>query len=223
MVDKAKFQKVTQLVIDKLEGGYYHPNMLIDGRVKDNRYAGSGETMFGIDRLKGGSINATPDGIKFWALIDKAGAANKWAWNYMGGTLKPALQKLAAGMILALYNTYIKLYLKSPSLIRIIENDDRLLFHFIYATWNGAGWFKKFATDIFNAYKNGVTNPTALYQIALKSRTSEGLKTGTSANSLIKQGGEKIAKLFSDYKQSNPPLPILAVLAIAAYFTLIKS
>ena len=132
MPDKAKFEKLTSLVIDKLEGGYYHPNMLIDGRVNDNRYSGSGETMFGIDRLKGGSINTTQSGIKFWNLIDKAGAANKWTWNYFGGSLKPALQKLASGMILALYSTYIKLYLKSPALIKIIENDDRLLFNFIY-------------------------------------------------------------------------------------------
>jgi hypothetical protein len=52
-MDTIKFDKITSLVIDKLEGGYYHPNMLIDGRVKDIRYSGSGETMFGIDRLKG--------------------------------------------------------------------------------------------------------------------------------------------------------------------------
>jgi hypothetical protein len=220
MPDKAKFEKLTSLVIDKLEGGYYHPNMLIDGRVKDNRYSGSGETMFGIDRLKGGSINTTQNGIKFWNLIDKAGAANKWTWNYFGGSLKPALQKLAAGMILALYNTYTKLYLKSPALIKIIENDDRLLFNFIYATWNGAGWFKKFATDVFNAYKNGVTNPNELYKVVIRSRTNEGLKKGSQPNSLIAQGGEKIAKLFADYKQTNIPMGIIIAIALATYFTL---
>lgn len=218
MVDKSKFEKVATTVINKLEGGYYHPNMLVDGRVKDSRYAASGETMYGIDRLKGGSINTTQSGVKFWQIIDKANAANTWAWNYMGGTLKPTLQKLAANMILALYSTYIKLYIKSPSLIRIIENDDRLLFHFIYATWNGAGWFKKFATDMFNAYKSGITNPNSLYDVAIKSRTKEGLKKGTQANSLIKQGGEKIAKLFADYKPNNSPMILLAGIAIAAYF-----
>jgi hypothetical protein len=220
MPDKAKFQKLTSIAIDKLEGGYYHPNMLIDGRVKDNRYSGSGETMFGIDRLKGGSINTTPSGIKFWNLIDQSGAANKWNWNFFGGSLKPTLQKLASEMILSLYNTYIKLYIKSPSLIRIIENDDRLLFNFIYATWNGAGWFKKFATDLFTEYKKGITNPNDLYKVVIRSRINEGLKKGSTPNSLIAQGGNKIAKLFADYTPSNIPVGIIIILALAAYYTL---
>lgn len=221
-MDKEKFQKLTTLAIDKLEGGYYHPNMLVDGRIKDTRYSGSGETMFGIDRLKGGAINTTKNGIAFWSLIDKAGAANKWGWNFTGGTLKPALQKLASNMIFALYNVYIKLYLKSPSLIKIIEADDRLLFHFIYATWNGAGWFRKFATDMFNAYKSGITNPNDLYKIAIASRTKEGLKKGTSANSLIKQGGEKIASLFKDYKPSNTPMVLYGVFGLMLAYYLLK-
>jgi hypothetical protein len=41
------------IIIEKLEGGYYHPDMLTDGRIKDGRYGGSGETMFGIDRKTG--------------------------------------------------------------------------------------------------------------------------------------------------------------------------
>ena len=31
------FSKVVSEVIDKLEGGYYHPDMLKDGRVRDKR------------------------------------------------------------------------------------------------------------------------------------------------------------------------------------------
>jgi hypothetical protein len=220
MANQTKFQKVASTIIDTLEGGYYHPNMLIDGRIKDSRYSASGETMFGIDRLKGGSINTTPDGVKFWAIIDKANASNLWKWNYMGGALKPTLQRLAANMILSLYKVYVKLYLKSPALAKIVENDDRLLFHLIYATWNGAGWFKKFATDLFNAYKKGTTNPNDLYRIALKSRTSEGLKTGSAPNSLIKQGGEKIAKLFENYKPNNPSVILIAAVSLMAYFML---
>jgi len=221
-MNKERFQKIASLVIDRLEGGYYHPNMLVDGRIKDSRYGASGETMFGIDRLNGGAINRSRNGLAFWSIIDKAGASSKWAWNYTGGTLKPALQKLASNMIYALYSVYIKLYLKSPSLIRIIENDDRLLFHFAYATWNGAGWFKKFATDIFNAYKNGVTNPNDLYKVAIASRTKEGLKKGSSANSLIKQGGEKIAQLFKNYKPSSTPMALYFAMALIASYLLVK-
>jgi hypothetical protein len=221
-MNKDKFQKVTTLVIDKLEGGYYHPNMLVDGRIKDSRYGASGETMFGIDRLNGGAINRSRNGLAFWSIIDKAGASTKWAWNFTGGALKPALQKLASNMIYALYSVYIKLYLKSPSLIRIIENDDRLLFHFVYATWNGAGWFKKFATDMFNAYKSGIKNPNDLYRVAIASRTKEGLRKGTQANSLIKQGGEKIASLFKDYKPSNTPMVLYGVLGLILAYYFVK-
>ncbi len=221
-MDINKFQKITSLVIDKLEGGYYHPNMLVDGRVKDMRYSASGETMFGIDRLKGGSINTSPDGIKFWNIIDRSGASNKWAWNYFGGQLKPILQKLAASMILPLYNSYAKNYIKIPQLISIIESDDRLLFHFVYATWNGSGWFKKFASDITNAYKNGITNPNALYKVAIASRTQEGLKKGTSANSLIKQGGNKIAELFKNYKPNTTPLVLIGIVGLLTAYLLSK-
>ena len=45
------------MIIDKLEGGYYHPDMLEDGRIKDSRYSASGETMMGIDRKAGGKIH----------------------------------------------------------------------------------------------------------------------------------------------------------------------
>lgn len=220
MPDKAKFEKLSSIVIDKFEGGYYHPNMLIDGRIKDNRYAGSGETMFGIDRLKGGTINTTESGKQFWNLIDRAGAVNNWKWNFTGGTLKPALQKLASNMILALYNAYVKLYLKSPELINIIENDDRLLFNFIYATWNGSGWFKKFATDVIDAFNKGVKNPNELYLIVINSRINEGLKKGSKPNSLIAQGGEKIAKLFQNYKPLTLPLALIFLIAGTMYLGL---
>jgi hypothetical protein len=219
-MDTIKFDKITSLVIDKLEGGYYHPNMLIDGRVKDIRYSGSGETMFGIDRLKGGSINTSPDGIKFWNLIDKAGASNNWSWNFFGGTLKPTLQKLASRMILPRYKYLTKQYIKLPSLVKIIETDDRLLFHFVYATWNGSGWFKKFATDILDAYKSGITNPNALYQVAIASRTKEGLKKGTSANSLIRQSGNKIVELFKNYTPNAIPLVLIGIVGLFTAYLL---
>jgi len=33
------FYNLSKVVIDKLEGGYFHPDMLKDGRVKDSRYS----------------------------------------------------------------------------------------------------------------------------------------------------------------------------------------
>lgn len=194
-MDKSKFNSVVALVIDNLEGGYYHPDMLKDGRIKDSRYSDSGETMLGIDRKAGGALNTTTAGKAFWGAIDAAGARTKWKWNYKGGQLYDKLKGLAADIIYPEYERLAGLYL-SPEAKKIVDQDKRLLFHFVYGTWNGAGWFKKFASDINNAVSGGVVNPVTLTKVAIDSRTKEGLKKGSSPNSLIAQGGQKIAKLF---------------------------
>ena len=67
------FVEVTKLVIAKLEGGYWHPAMYLNGRLQpDNYYGNSGETMMGIDRYAGGNLKDTTAGKQFWGLIDKA-------------------------------------------------------------------------------------------------------------------------------------------------------
>lgn len=202
MIDKKEFSKITYLVISALEGGYYHPDMLTDGRIKDTRYNSSGETMFGIDRKNGGAINTSTDGKKFWAVIDNAGARSKWKYNYMGGDLAPQLKELAAAMMYPVYNTLASAYLSTKAK-PIVEKDSRLLFHFIYAAWNGAGWFKKFASDINKAVESGITNPDTLAQVAINSRTKEGLTAGSKPNSLIAQTGAKIANIFETLPVNN--------------------
>jgi hypothetical protein len=207
------FQSVVFQIIDNLEGGYFHPDMLLDGRVKDKRYSNSGETMFGIDRLKGGSINNTIAGKKFWSLIDAAGARSKWRWNYKGGELEPELKTLAAQMILPLYNNLSNNYLTKKA-IEIVNKNAVLLFHFVYATYNGAGWFKKFATDINIALASGILDPVQLIQIALNSRLKEGLKKGSQPNSLIVQSAKKIQSIF---KLTNPFISIIPLLLTSLY------
>lgn len=202
------FKNIVFKVIDQLEGGYYHPNMLQDGRVKDQRYKNSGETMFGIDRVKGGLINNSEVGKKFWAIIDNAGARDKWKWNFKGGELEPQLKDLAAQMIQPLFNSLSTSYLTQKAK-DIVNNNAVLLFHFIYATYNGSGWFKKFATDITTAIASGITDPVQLAKIAINSRTKEGLTKGSKPNSLIAQGGAKIAKMFNIV--SNPITPIILI------------
>ena len=191
-MDDNVFNNATGLIISQIEGGYYHPNMLGDGRVKDSRYNTSGETMFGIDRKQGGTINDTPAGKKFWKIIDDAGAADNWKWNYNGGPLAPQLKDLAAEMMKPVYMILADKTL-SPEARAIVESSPDLLLHFIYAAWNGAGWFKKFAGDVNTAVKNGVTDPGQLSQVAKDSRL-------LSSNSLIKQGGAKIAALMDSLK-----------------------
>ena len=178
------FDGIVAQVIDKLEGGYYHPDMLADGRVKDQRYGNSGETMMGIDRKAGGSINTTPEGVEFWTIIDTENARKNWEWGYRGGSLEPKLRALAGKMIKRNYDTYAQKYLSDEAL-KIVNEDPKLLFNFVYSTWNGPGWFKKFANQINDAVASGISDPAELAKIAIKARLESG-------NSLIAQGGRKI-------------------------------
>jgi hypothetical protein len=206
------FNDSTKLVIDQLEGGYFNPAW---HNVGDPRYSNSGETMYGLDRLRGNQ-EATATGKQFWSLIDKNKTKEVWKWNYKGGALGDQLKNLAVQIMYPLYSSYAKLYLNDKAK-KIVDNDPALLFHFVYATWNGSGWFKKFATDINTAVNNGVTN---LQQVAINSRTKEGLKAGSKPNSLIAQGGEKIKKIFETLIKNKPTNTtlILIISVIAGYF-----
>ena len=218
-VNSDTFKLVTGVVIDKLEGGYYNPEWHSTG---DSRYSASGETMYGIDRKAGGRINTTPAGQKFWSIIDANKSKGVWKWNYIPPEpLKTQLRNLASEVIYPSFATNSKTFLK-PETRKIVENDPRLLFHFSYATWNGAGWFKKFASDMNKAVANGVTSPDKLVQVAIDSRTKEGLTAGSSPNSLIAQGGKKIEGFINSlgsYVKKNPfpTAMITALVLVSAY------
>lgn len=194
-LDKDKFKKATLLVIDKLEGGYWNPKW--HGVPKG--FEKSGETMFGIDRRTGGTLNTGEAGKKFWAKIDSVKTPNVWKHGYLGGNLAPELKELVVEIMQPAYESYAKSYL-NPKTKEIVDNDSRLLFHFIYGAWNGPGWFKKFAQDMNKAVDSGITNTDKLTEIAIKSRTDEGLKAGEKPNSLIAQGGRKIASFINTLK-----------------------
>lgn len=214
------FIEVTKLVIAKLEGGYWHPAMYLDGRLKpDGYYENSGETMMGIDRYAGGDLTKTTAGKQFWSLIDNAiqpagtpwirpgseyktidlnslsGAARTWKWGYKGGNLEPQLTELAATMMSSTYSRNKKSWLK-PETAALVESDNGLLFHFSYACWNGPGWFRKFAQDMNAAVASGITDLGQLRVVAINSRTKEGYEKGSKPNELIKKGGIKIASII---------------------------
>jgi len=155
-VNNVDFVKITGQVIDKLEGGYYHPDMRYRLPGDWSKYGASGETMFGIDRLKGGTINQTPAGKEFWSIIDNANAKNTWKWNYKGGQLGERLKVLVAQMMKPQYDSYCRLYL-TPEALKIVNSSKALTFNFIYATWNGSGWFQKFAARFNEDVKNGLS------------------------------------------------------------------
>ena len=181
-VSPGSFEEITDKVISALEGGYYHPNM------NKGAMGNSGETMMGIDRRHGGDINTSPDGIEFWKIIDNAEASSNWKHNYMGGTLEPKLRSLVDKMMKPFFLKNMNNYL-SPEARKIVESNPNLMFHFVYSTWNGPGWFRKFATKINDAVKKGITDPNKLIEIAIRSRIDSG-------NSIIAQGGKKIDNIL---------------------------
>jgi hypothetical protein len=176
------FDKEVSRVIDNLEGGYYHPNMNSSDMGK------SGETMMGMDRKYGAGFAQTSAGKEFWKLIDDAEAKNNWKRNYMGGPLESRLKALVTKMIQPEYEKLSNRYLDEKAR-EIVKKSPNLMFHFIYATWNGSGWFQKFANKINEAVNDGVTKISDLESIAMKSRKESG-------NSIIASGGQKISKLL---------------------------
>lgn len=222
--DNDKFLKITGEVINRLEGGYFHPDMRTKNPDKFGAYHRSGETMFGLDRHAGHGLfynekRLSDDVIEnmkniysgkysyknnaareFWKTIDLSNARSKWAWNYIPPEpIKSGLKLVASKIMYEPFLENANRYL-TPQARNIVFNEPRLLFHFSYATWNGSGWFKKFANDINKAVKLGITNPDKLVQIAIASRTTEGLTEGSKPNKLIKQGGEKIKTFINEIR-----------------------
>jgi hypothetical protein len=215
-MNEAVFDYVTGVVIDKLEGGYFHPDMRTNNPKKFGVYHRSGETMFGLDRHAGhGLYYSTPrktkdvlenlkyiyngsyqyksdDAKEFWTTIDNANARKNWSWLDRGGNLYPKLRKLTGRIMLPQYTYLSNKYLSAKSR-EIVESDPRILFHFIYACWNGSGWFKKFAEKFNDAVASGTTNKNALLGVAIKSRTQSGVQ-------LISDGGNKINAFIYDFK-----------------------
>jgi lysozyme family protein len=197
------FKEITQSVILNLEGGYFHPDMIKPNsqaiiRVKDPRYSTSGETMFGLDRKAGGpTINACAPCLQFWGLIDAQNAKDKWAWNFIPpDPLKSKLLDLAIQIMEPLFNQSLNLYVPEKEIRDIINSDGRLLFNFVYAQWNGPGWFKGWANQIRAAYKNGKTKSEDLIVLFVEKRVNNiGIIGNNTNNSLISQGGRKIADI----------------------------
>jgi murein DD-endopeptidase MepM/ murein hydrolase activator NlpD len=192
------WEGIVNLIIDNLEGGYYHPDMLKDGRVKDGRFGASGETMYGMDRKAGGTEATGPAGREFWALIDAEDARSKWKHGYMlkdNPSLDRKLRKLAGDIMKPFFVKFSKSHL-SPEAADIISKDPALTFNFAYATWNGEGWFQRFARTINEAVASGNKDPKSLLQIVIDRRSNSG-------NSLIAQGGPKVGKIANRISSSS--------------------
>jgi hypothetical protein len=177
------FNFITDLIIDNLEGGYYHP------RMNKGNMGSSGETMFGLDR-KHGQQEKTALGREFWGLIDKQNAKYNWPWNYKGGNISGKLRELAAGIMEPLFNSYSRKYLSDES-YNIMMSDPRIYLNFAYATWNGIGWFKRFAEGFNKEVINGVTDLNRLTQFLLNQRRNSGNKWISGSTDKVKTAMER--------------------------------
>jgi hypothetical protein len=162
---KKSFVDVFKLVVNNLEGLYFHPLMLNDGRVEEKyrtTYQSSGETLFGLDRKQG---SQDENAKKFWAKVDsfKPNGKPKWRYNTLGNlnqTQINELYTLGYKVIQPSYNTALN---KIPAGLKtIIESDGRLLFSFIYGVWNGSGWYAGYLKLLTEAYNKGIINPDDL-------------------------------------------------------------
>lgn len=183
------FYELVQIIITEVEGGYYHPDMLKDGRIKDTRYGSSGETMFGIDRLNGVEYNKMPEGQEFWGIIDKAGARSKWSHNYMGGEYEGKLRTLTAAMIQKEFNRLLSIYIKDENVRALVLSNAALTFNFIYATYNGMGHFNNMSKLLIDNYNNKITDMNTLIQNQINFRLNH-------KDSLIRGSGETIKKII---------------------------
>jgi hypothetical protein len=102
----------------------------------------------------------------------------------MGGEYETKLRELSAEMTKREYLTNTKNYLNSDTQ-QIVNSSAKLTFNFIYATYNGPGWFQRFAKVINGAVSEGITDPEELNRLFLERRKG-------SPNSLIAQGGRKM-------------------------------
>ena len=182
----SKWENVTKKVIDEFEGGYWNPKC---GHTTKGMGI-STETMFGLDRYNG-NIESTPEGKEFFRIIDNEKSdlgmskfCKKWFHNYKGGNLENTLKTLAAKIMKHQYDNNSKNYF-SPELRKRVEANDRLLMHFSYASWNGPGYFKKFAKSLDDGVKSGKSDEELINQ-AISDRKSTVLYNQDKVASVMK-------------------------------------
>lgn len=206
MLTQDKFVGLTKVVIDNLEGGYYHPDMLSLFNVRSQAVLkASGETMFGLDRKHGIQLAKYPEWNLFWAAIDKNrhNFPIRWKHEYRGGEIESELKMLASVIMYKWFQYLAKKYILVGSLDEI-ENDERLIIHFSYAAWNGEGFFKRFANALNKAITKYEGNKEAIFKYAFDERLNackyiNGVKT-LIPNYTIRQQGQNMMNLFRRLK-----------------------
>lgn len=187
-----QFTRMTIVVIDNFEGGYYHPDMKKNFKPSDQKKLGdSGETLFGEDRKHGAQLSKYYEWKDFWAFVDADRAKNPklWRYNYKPtGDFGKELKRLASAIMYKWFSYLAGKYILISSMDEI-ANDDRLLIHFSYASWNGEGWFRTYSKALNAAIQKFPNDKERIYREAIKARTE-------SPNAVIRQQGANMMNLF---------------------------
>jgi hypothetical protein len=181
------WMSITKKVIDKLEGGYWNPKC----KHPSSGMGKSTETMFGLDRYNG-AIERTEDGKEFFEIIDQQKEdlgmdkfCKKWKWLYRGGEDEEELKTLAAKIMKNAFDRNMKNYVTDTETKNKIKNNKGLLLHMSYATWNGPGFFKKFAKSLEKGVKQGMSDKQ-LIELAIQDRSNTGLLNKSKVANLIR-------------------------------------
>lgn len=223
---KEQALQLAVIIINELEGGYYHPDM--KAKLKGGSNMGdSGETMYGLDRQKG-NIENSDAGKKFFALVDKYYSTHHADTGYYNdkangqhadipASVGTQLKQLAAEVIYNRFNNYAAALDKAAK--EKVLSDPALLIQFFYAVYNGQGNFNKFATVMNDAYSKGTTDAKKLYQLLQRKRRTLG--SGDNGNKLFRKGADKLDNIIKKYygldyaeKSSKTWLYILGGLAL---------
>ena len=177
-------EDMVDLIIDNIEGGYYHPDM--KDKLKGGEAMGiSGETMYGLDRKNGAGSAVTDStaGRNFWKLIDTYYGNHHGDTSYYGdkadgkrgisAAVGAQLRQYTREIIKAMFNDYAGRYLSNGAKAVIMSNP-QLQLQFLYAVWNGPGHFQTFANLVNAAYSNGTRAAAALYNIVADARRKKG-------------------------------------------------
>lgn len=213
-------KKIIYLIIDNIEGGYYHPDM--KAKLKNGeRMLDSGETMYGIDRKAGapGFTTGTQSAVEFWQIIDQVFGSHHSDTGYYGdkadGTKKVSadvglrLKPLAADMIIKQFEKNIQFL--SDGARRMVYANPRLMLQFLYATYNGSGNFQLFADVMNAAYANGERSAEAFWDLIQAKRRAKG---GHFA-----EGADKLEGVAAQLDSNRKSLGWLLLGAVVGYFT----
>lgn len=222
-------RQYTDIVIDNFEGGYYHPNL--KQYLKGGENMGiSGETMFGIDFLHGGSLGNSDFATEvhnFFApyvdqVYDNSSAVKLYNDKADGKKIAPAeygkrWRPMVADLMLQVMRNNFK-YL-TPEAQQMVLSDPALLLQFWYANWNGSGNFQKFADVMNRAYNAGERDPQTINCLILAERYKKPWNSTKKMDAITAQMYGKANVIPSDDNKKSL-WPLLLIGGVATFIIL---